>query len=112
MSHQEYEGLNGTKRANLVIIDMYIIELVVEAGIFAPSDIAIITPYKEQASLVRQALGKASQTDFWKDRDIRDIKVHTVDSMQGNEFPMVTTAFVLAKKRVGKFGFVSSMDQT
>ena len=91
-----------------VIIDMYVIELVVEAGIFAPSDITIITPYKEQASLVRQALRKASQTDFWKHKDIGGIKVFTVDAMQGNESPMVITDFVLARKRVGKFGFVTN----
>ena len=97
-------------RKNLpnVIIDMYVIELVVEAGIFAPSDITIITPYKEQASLIRQALGKASEMDFWKDKDIRGIKVFTVDAMQGNESPMVITDFVLAKKRVGKIGFVTN----
>ena len=37
------------------------------------------------SALLRQALGKASQTDFWKDKEIHAIKVHTVDSMQGNE---------------------------
>ena len=39
-----------------VVIDMDIIELVVRAGLFEPSNITIITPYKEQAALIRQAL--------------------------------------------------------
>lgn len=39
-----------------VIIDIYIIELVMEAGIFEPKEITIITSYKEQAALIRQAL--------------------------------------------------------
>ena len=91
-----------------VIIDMYIIELVVEAGVFKPEEITIITPYKEQASSIRQAMYKASLTDFWRERDIKAIKVHTVDSMQGNESQMVITDFVMAKKRKGKFGFVTN----
>lgn len=74
---------------------MHIIELVVKAGLFEPSDITNITPYKKQAALIRQTLGKLSQMNYWKDKNIDDIKVHTVDSMQGNEFKMVIPDFGL-----------------
>ena len=91
-----------------VIIDMYIVESVVEAGTFKPNEITIITPYKAQASAIRHALSKASNTEFWRNRDVNDIKVHTIDSMQGSESPMVITDFVMAQKRTGKFGFVTN----
>lgn len=90
-----------------VVIDMFIVQAVFRAGLFKADDIRIITPYKDQASLIREALWKAGSNDeFWLARGIRNIRVHTIDSMQGGEAPMVIIDNVLAKLRKGNYGFM------
>ena len=90
-----------------VIIDMVIVQAVLRAGnLFYANEICIITPYKAQASLIRDALWKAGNDEYWLARGIRNIRVHTVDSMQGGESPMVIVDSVLAKRRKGRYGFM------
>ena len=55
-------------------------------GLFKGKDICVITPYKEQASMIRQALLHSGKNESLRDRGVQHIKVHTVDSMQGNDW--------------------------
>ena len=59
--------------------------------------ICVITPYKEQAALMWNALWKAIETEFWQDKNTFGAKVYIVDLIYGNEPPMVITDLVLAK---------------
>ena len=46
-----------------VIIDMYVVESVLEAGLFSGM-VCIITLYKEQATMIRQALWLAGTNNL------------------------------------------------
>ena len=52
-----------------------------------------------------QALWRSGNNKSLRDKGVRDIKVHTVDSMQGSEAKMVILDMVLANKRTGRYGF-------
>ncbi len=91
-----------------VIVDLFVIEKVLNDHLFEGKDICIVTPYKAQANLIRQALFSAGANKSLLDKGIRDVNVNTIDSMQGNEAPMVIVDIVLAKKRIGRYGFVGN----
>lgn len=57
--------IKSHKKLPKVVIKTYIVELVVEAGIFTPKKITIITPYKEQVSSIRQALKLSALNRFF-----------------------------------------------
>ena len=96
------------KNPQNVIVDLYVIEAVLNEGLFQGEDICVVTPYKEQAGLIRQALWRTNVHESLLQNGIRDVKVHTIDSMQGNEAPMVIVDIVLAQKRKGRYGFVAN----
>ena len=91
-----------------VIVDLFVIETVLKARLFKGKDICVITPYKQQANLIRQALWRSGNNTSLRDKGARDVKVRTVDSMQGNEAPMIILDMVLAKMRKGRYGFVTN----
>ena len=91
-----------------VIVDLFVIETVLNAELFEGKHICVITPYKQQANLIRQALWRSGNDTSLRDKGIRDVKVGTVDSMQGNEAPMIILDMVLAKMRKGRYGFVTN----
>ena len=93
-----------------VIVDLLVIEAVLNAKpkLFDGKDICVITPYKQQASMIREALWRSENDTSLRDKGVRDIKVGTVDSMQGNEAPMIILDMVLAKMRIGRYGFVTN----
>ena len=97
-------------RKNLInmIVDLYIVETVLIDGFFEGKDIRVITVYKEQANMIRQALWRSGNNKALRDKGVRDIKVHTVDSMQGSEAKMVIQDMVLANKRARRYGFVAN----
>ena len=91
-----------------VIVDLFVIETVLNAKLFKGKDICVITPYKQQANLIRQALWRSGNDTSLRDKGVRDVKVRTVDSMQGNEAAMTILDMVLAKMRKGRYGFVTN----
>ncbi|KAK4697257.1 hypothetical protein P7C71_g783, partial [Lecanoromycetidae sp. Uapishka_2] len=96
-------------RRNLhnIVVDLNIVEEVIRRQIFAPAEITICTPYKDQAAAIRAAIVCGTKkSEFWRTFDARAIKVFTTDSMQGAENSLVIFDTVLANKRRGAFGFV------
>ena len=91
-----------------VIMVMFVIESVLEAGLFLGHEICVITPYREQATMIRQALLKASANEDWFERGILEVRVSTIDAMQGGEANMVIVDFVVAKRRKGRYGFLTN----
>lgn len=84
-----------------------IVEEVIRRNIFAPGEITITTPYRDQAAAILTAISQAMKVSrFWKTFDAREIKVFTTDSMQGAENNLIIFDTVLAKKRRGGYGFV------
>ena len=91
-----------------VIVDLFVIETVLNAKLFKGKDICVITPYKQQANLIRQALWRSGNNTSLRDKGVRDVKVRTVDSMQGHEAAMIILDMVIAKMREGRYGFVTN----
>ena len=52
---------------------MFVIESVLEARLFYGNEICVITPYREQATMIQQALVKASANEDWFERGILDV---------------------------------------
>jgi len=91
------------KNLHNIIVDLMIVEEVVKLGIFTTKQITITTPYKDKASAIRTALTRAIKiSDFWKNINAHDIKVATIDSVQGSENKLVIYDLVLSKKRTGE----------
>ena len=91
-----------------IIIVMFVIESVLEAGLFHGDEICMITPYREQVTRIREAIIKAGANKNLRDRGILEVRVNTIDSMQGGEANMVIVDFVLAKRRKGRHGFLTN----
>ena len=79
-----------------------------EAGLFRSSEICIITPYREQATMIRQAFIKAGANETLFERGILKVRIHTIDSIQGGRAAMVIVDFVLTKRRIGRYGFFTN----
>ena len=92
-----------------VIVVMFVIQSVLEAGLFRGDEICVITPYREQVSRIRTAIAKAgANNESLRNRGILSVRVHTIDSMQGGEANMVIVDLVLAKRRSGRYGFLTN----
>ena len=69
----------------------------------------MITPYGEQVLRIRQAIDKAgANNESLRNRGILLVRVSTIDSMQGGEANMVIVDLVLAKRRKGRYGFLTN----
>ncbi len=67
----------------------------------SPNEIAILTPYSEQESLISEMRKRRD-----KDHRFREVHVSTVDSFQGDERPVVVISLVRSNQD-GKVGFLS-----
>ncbi len=73
-----------------------IVEGLLDAGVRA-SDIAVISPYEDQVSLIRMMLP-----------DVEGLEIKTVDGFQGREKEVVIVSFVRSNK-FGEIGFLSDL---
>jgi DNA replication ATP-dependent helicase Dna2 len=85
---EEYRGMSTYNQANLQV-DMRLLEALQSAGL-TPTQIGIITPYKEQQRLLAKAIGRTES-------------IGTVDSFQGQERDLIILDLVRANphKEVG-----------
>ncbi len=70
---------------------MALIEDLVAHEIFLPWEIAIIIPYLAQEGEYRKAFIATADEPVWKveGRDVWQVRLETIDSMQGNQAPLV-----------------------
>lgn len=81
---------NGS-RYNLhnVALALREIHKILSRAVFTPGEICIETPYRAQAALYRAMVAKASRTEDWQGLDALDLRVNTVDSLQGDESRLI-----------------------
>ena len=74
-----------------VSFTMSLVENLVAQSVFLPREITIITPYRAQTTEYRKAMYQRSLEAMWQTEDyqIWDVKVMTIDSMQGGEAPCI-----------------------
>ena len=88
---------------------MDLIERLIASTSFKSKDISIATPYAAQVKIYKQAFEQATKNKFWQSdsRNVFDIKVSTVDSLQGAENKCVIFDLVVSAARKGGLGFVT-----
>ena len=80
-----------------VVATLHAVTSMLADGLWQETDIKIISPYREQNSIYRKAL---------RQLQLFGVTVHTVDSMQGGEGECTIFDLVLARQRIGRYGFV------
>lgn len=93
---------------NIVAV-MHELRNILHQGLFKARQITITTPYREQADKYRDAFAEARKLDFWKTHKLHKVDVFTVDSFQGGQNKLVFFDTVLAKARLGGWGFVKEL---
>ena len=96
---------------------MFVIESVLEAGLFHGDEICMITPYREQVTRIREAIIKAGANKNLRDRGILEVRVNTIDSMPlvkgpAGNFPQPQTKTFANPKRLCPRGETSAKHAT
>ena len=103
------ETMPGMSRRNLLNVALCLdfLEKMFQWGCSIKlEEITICTPYRQQALEYRRALNKAkARRDDWHGFDASQIRVATVNIMQGEESKLVVYDVVVSALRRGKIGF-------